>query len=206
MTASLKLTKGELRIQRQKLAEFRAYLPILSLKKSLLQSKVLTARSACSHLNEELERAFQFVSEQKVSFSLNPHVASLLVVDSIERALENVAGVQLPYISSISWKEVSYSFAGTPAGTEQFVCLLKSCAETKIRFHYAQERLKLLEEEFKRISVRTNLIEKVLIPKLQGNIKKILVFLGDVELAAIGRSKISKKRKMQVDDGLFSSV
>ncbi|WP_108624257.1 V-type ATP synthase subunit D [Candidatus Similichlamydia epinepheli] len=194
--AALKLTKGELRIQRQKLDEFQAYLPTLILKKSLLQRKVLVNRSSLEHFRDEMNKSLKTISSQKASFSLNPKIGALLVLDSLDRMLENVAGVSLPYISSITWKDVPYSVAGTPSGTEQFIQLGRLYLEAKIRFEYAEIRLRLLEAEFKRISVRTNLIEKVLIPRRKENIKRILVFLGDVELAAIGRSKIAKKKKV----------
>ncbi|WP_108624408.1 V-type ATP synthase subunit D [Candidatus Similichlamydia epinepheli] len=198
MTASitLKLTKGELRSQRKKLSEFQAYLPILVLKKGLLQKKVLVNRSSLAHFREEMEKSLKAISSQKASLSMNPKIGSLLSIEAIDRSLENVAGISLPYISSITWKDVPYSIAGTPYGTEQFIQLGRLYLESKIRFEYAERRLRILETEFKRISVRTNLIEKVLIPRRQDNIKKILVFLGDVELAAIGRSKISKKKKV----------
>jgi len=39
-----------------------------------------------------------------------------------------------------------------------------------------------------------NLFEKILIPRAKKNIKKIKVFLGDQELAAVSRAKVAKNK------------
>ena len=49
--AKIKLTKGELKKQRDSLKQFRRYLPTLQLKKQQLQMKILEARTT---LNQKL--------------------------------------------------------------------------------------------------------------------------------------------------------
>jgi V/A-type H+/Na+-transporting ATPase subunit D len=44
------------------------------------------------------------------------------------------------------------------------------------------------------VSIRLNLFEKVLIPRAQKNIKKIKIFLGDQELAAVCQAKVAKRK------------
>jgi V/A-type H+-transporting ATPase subunit D len=39
-----------------------------------------------------------------------------------------------------------------------------------------------------------NLFEKILIPRSQENIKKIRVFLGDQQLAAVAQAKVAKRK------------
>ena len=46
---------------------------------------------------------------------------------------------------------------------------------------------------------RVNLFEKVKIPETQGNIKKIQVYLGDQQTAAVVRGKIAKGRLEKAD-------
>ncbi len=53
-------------------------------------------------------------------------------------------------------------------------------------------RSNALEKEWREVSIRVNLFEKVLIPRCQKNIKKIKVFLGDQQLAAVSQAKVAK--------------
>jgi V/A-type H+-transporting ATPase subunit D len=59
------------------------------------------------------------------------------------------------------------------------------------------KRKKLLEKEYKEVSIRLNLFEKVLIPKAKENIKKIKIYLGDQQLAAVCQSKMAKKKILE---------
>jgi len=54
------------------------------------------------------------------------------------------------------------------------------------------ERVRRLERADRRITQRINLFEKILIPGAQENIRRIRIFLGDAEMAAVVRSKIAK--------------
>jgi V/A-type H+-transporting ATPase subunit D len=44
---------------------------------------------------------------------------------------------------------------------------------------------------------RVNLFEKKLIPELRENIRRIKIFLGDDETAAVGRAKLAKGKLVQ---------
>lgn len=51
-----------------------------------------------------------------------------------------------------------------------------------------------MEHEFNEVSIRVNLFEKVLIPRTEDNIKKITIFLGDQQLAAVSQAKVAKAK------------
>ena len=56
------------------------------------------------------------------------------------------------------------------------------------------EQVRLLSQELRSTTQRVNLFEKVKIPETKANIKKISVYLGDEQVAAVVRSNISKKK------------
>jgi len=56
-----------------------------------------------------------------------------------------------------------------------------------------EEQVALLAKELRTTTQRVNLFEKVKIPETKQNIKKISVYLGDQQVAAVVRGKISKK-------------
>ena len=55
------------------------------------------------------------------------------------------------------------------------------------------EQVRLLSHELRVTTQRVNLFEKVKIPETKANIKVITVYLGDQQVAAVVRGKISKK-------------
>ena len=59
-----------------------------------------------------------------------------------------------------------------------------------------QEQYDLIANELRVTTQRVNLFEKVKIPECSENIRVIQIYLGDQQTAAVGRSKIAK-RKMQ---------
>ncbi|HPM07141.1 MAG TPA: V-type ATP synthase subunit D, partial [Treponemataceae bacterium] len=56
-----------------------------------------------------------------------------------------------------------------------------------------EEQIRLLSRELRVTTQRVNLFEKVKIPETKAHIKKITVYLGDQQVAAVVRGKISKK-------------
>jgi V/A-type H+-transporting ATPase subunit D len=59
----------------------------------------------------------------------------------------------------------------------------------------ADQRVERFEHATRRITQRVNLFEKVLIPRAEENIRRIVIFLSDQERAAVVRSKIAKGKK-----------
>ena len=62
------------------------------------------------------------------------------------------------------------------------------------RIKVAYEQRNALEKELREVSIRVNLFEKILIPRAVDNIRRIKVFLGDQELAAVCRAKVAKNK------------
>jgi V/A-type H+-transporting ATPase subunit D len=56
-----------------------------------------------------------------------------------------------------------------------------------------EEQQRRLEKELRTTTQRVNLFEKIKIPESKRNIKKIQVYLGDEQTAAVVRGKISKR-------------
>ena len=56
-----------------------------------------------------------------------------------------------------------------------------------------KEQRRLLAEELKITTQRVNLFEKIKIPETRSNIKRISIYLGDQQTAAVVRGKIAKR-------------
>ncbi len=193
--AEIKLTKNELRFQQNRLKQLEKYLPTLQLKKAMLQAEVGEASLEISHLEEELkkqvhqvEKYSQLLSDQSM---LEPDQAAR--VEAVNKRYENIAGVEVPYFEGIIFSDFAYSLFETPPWVDGAIEGLRKLVTAKAKKGIAEEKKRALEKEFREVSIRVNLFEKILIPRALRNIKKIKVFLGDQQLAAVSRAKVAKR-------------
>lgn len=192
--ATIKFTKNELRTQQQKLTQLMRYLPTLQLKKAMLQAEVHDARLEI----REAERVFNQVRVEVDAFSalLTDREAinfdEAVKVTKIDKRYENIAGIDIPYFDGIQFAEFNYDLFETPSWTDAAIIRLRGLAEAKARIEVAEEKKAALEKELREVSIRVNLFEKILIPRATANIKRIKIFLGDQQLAAVSQAKVAK--------------
>lgn len=203
--AEIKLTKNDLRLQQNRLAQLEKYLPTLQLKKAMLQAEVNEARMQIAGLEDahhairEHVEEFSAILTERTSF--NPKTAVRVV--EVQKRYENIAGVEVPEFVGVVFQEEPYDLFDAPAWVDPVVDNLKRLASAKEEVKVAQEKKAALENELREVSIRVNLFEKILIPRSVANIKKIKVFLGDQQLAAVSQAKTAKskieKNKMAVE-------
>jgi len=192
--AEIKFTKNELRDQQTRLSQLEKYLPTLQLKKAMLQAEVQGLR----HEIADLESVFsqKRVSVEEFSSLLtektNVDPKKAVQVKHVGKRYENIAGVEVPYFESVEFEEVSYSLFETPPWVDAAVIELRALFEIRVKIQVIEERKAAIEKELRDVSIRVNLFEKILIPRHLENIKRIKVFLGDQELAAVSQAKAAK--------------
>ena len=70
---------------------------------------------------------------------------------------------------------------------------MKKALLLDLQMQCLEEQQRRLRKELQTTSQRVNLFEKIKIPEAKANIKKIAVYLGDQQTAAVVRGKISKR-------------
>ncbi|NGX60722.1 MAG: V-type ATP synthase subunit D [Chlamydiae bacterium] len=194
--AQVKLTKNALRSEQVRLGQLEKYLPTLQLKKAMLQIQVNEVRVEILRLAQEFDAARLGASE--ASGLLSQHIGVDLhasaKVEEIKKEYENVAGVDIPLFEEVIFAPFEYSLLTTPSWLDGAVLLLRKMARAKARVLVAEEKKAALEKELREVSIRVNLFEKNLIPNAKQNIKRIKIFLGDQELAAVGQAKVAKAK------------
>ncbi|HCJ82861.1 MAG TPA: V-type ATP synthase subunit D [Parachlamydiales bacterium] len=196
---SLKLTKTELRSQEVRFHQLQRYLPTLQLKKALLQSEInraaLELHSLESHFDVSVEKVELFAA------LLTAPYASLLFkavqIKEMKLDYENIAGIEIPFLEEIIFESVSFPLFATPSWMEYAIYELKELALYREQIALAKRRKSALEKELREVSIRVNLFEKILIPRALKNIKRIRVFLGDQQLAAVCQAKVSKEKILE---------
>ncbi|MBN4066892.1 V-type ATP synthase subunit D [Simkania negevensis] len=194
--AEVKLTKNELRAQQVKLAQLERYLPTLQLKKAMLQTEVNYVRHEIKALAQEFTREKGVVEGYSalVYEMSTPTAEQVTAVEKVAKRYENIAGVDIPFFEGIAFEEVSYSLFDTPPWLDGVIDGLRKVVTAHAKVDVAEEKKAALEKELREVSIRVNLFEKIMIPRSRQNIRKIKVFLGDQELAAVSQAKVAKNK------------
>lgn len=192
----VKLTKNELRAQQGHLQQLNKYLPTLQLKKSMLQSEVNQARIEVETARQGFEKMLAEVNEYSalLTYKLPFDIRDSAKVLKVNKHYENIAGVEIPRFESIEFQDFIYDLFDTPAWVDRVAVGLRIVTEAKIKIDIAEEKKAALEKELREVSIRVNLFEKILIPRAMRNIKKIKIFLGDQQLAAVSQAKVAKAK------------
>ena len=193
--AKIKLTKGELKRQRDALRQYERYLPILQLKKQQLQMEIgqqlalvdekMRAESAKL---AGIESWLGLLAEPKVN--IKQYIQPKEVITS----WKNIAGVDLPVFERVEFNEVEYDLFLTPLWLDTAVEFFRSIVSLRQEVKLLEKGIEILRQELRITTQRVNLFEKVKIPESEENIRVIKVYLGDQMANAVGRSKIAKKK------------
>lgn len=197
--SNIKYTKTELRAQQIKLSQLEKYLPTLQLKKAMIQLEINQVAFELEKLQIEMntfeERMYGY--KQLLTDSDAESLFEALQIVSINKRFENIAGIEIPIFEKIVFAEPSYFLFDTPYWLESGIQGGQNLIETRERISILHEQKKLLEKELREVSIRVNLFEKIMIPRTKENIKKVKIFLGDLQLAAVAQAKVSKRKILE---------
>ena len=193
--AKIKLTKNEQKVQKDALKMYQRYLPTLTLKKQQLQSEIRTIEEkakAVRNARVELEKEFKVwigVFGEKEAFK-----SGMVTVRNIKKGKGNIAGVTIPIYEGADFSRGDYDLYETPLWVDMAADRMEKALSLDLEASVLDEQVRLLSKELRTTSQRVNLFEKIKIPEAKANIKKISVCLGDQQVSAVVRSKISKKK------------
>ena len=191
--AKIRLSKQALAKEREQLKLRQRLLPSLDLKRRQLTVEQEKARQAVTEANAkaaEFER--QVAAELRMVADREVDVSGLIQVRRVEIGVENVVGVKVPRLDHIDYDETDYSLLAKPAWVDVLIEKLKAAIQLRIEVDVAEQRVTVLGQAVRRTTQRVNLFDRILIPEAQRNIKRIQIFLGDLERDAVVRSKLAK--------------
>ncbi len=193
--ASVKLTKNELKNQKDALKMYRRYLPTLTLKKQQLQAEIFAIRAKAAAVRKaraDLERGFEAwiaVFSEQAAFP-----QGVVTVRNIRRGEGNIAGVAIPTYEGADFSRGDYDLYETPLWVDMAANHMEKALSLDLEAEVLEEQVRLLEAELRATSQRVNLFEKVKIPETEENIRKISIYLSDQQVNAVVRSKIAKRK------------
>lgn len=198
----MRLTKSELRLQQVRLNQLEKYLPTLQLKKTLLQLEVNLAQQEIEQLlieyqnQESLVKAFSPLFSSSGSFDLFPAVK----IVEVRQHTENIAGLDIPVFDQVIFQESSYFLFDAPVWIDAAMQGLRKLIVLREKIRISEEKKAAIEKELREVSIRVNLFEKILIPRALANIRKIRIFLGDQQLAAVCQAKVAKQKILEREE------
>jgi V/A-type H+-transporting ATPase subunit D len=194
--AKIKLTKTELKAQRDALKRFSRYLPTLQLKKQQLQMETRRVQEQLESVQAEREQ-FEARVERWIGLldaSHTEQVKDLVKVQQWQITLRNIAGVETPELADLVFEEVELDLFATPVWYDDLAEAQQKLVRYRLLLQVLQEQLEALEVELRTTTQRVNLFEKVKIPEAEENIRRIQIYLGDEQTSAVGRAKIAKRK------------
>ncbi len=193
--AKIKLTKNEQKVQKDALKMYNRYLPTLQLKKQQLQTEIRSIDAKAKEVRAarvKLEKEFDewiAVFGEKEAFK-----TGMVTVKNIKKGWGNIAGVNIPIYEGADFNRGDYDLYETPLWIDMAADRMEKALSLDLEAEVLDEQVRLLSQELRTTTQRVNLFEKVKIPETKANIKKISIYLGDEQVSAVVRSKISKKK------------
>jgi V/A-type H+/Na+-transporting ATPase subunit D len=197
----IKLTKSELKSQRDSLKQFERFLPTLQLKKQQLQLETRLSQRRVEKNKVKEENAKKEIVSWISMFGIDAElekIISYISIDKVDYIFTNIAGVKIPIYNKTIFNIQKYDLFIEDSWIDDGIEILKNILEIRIERDILKEQFIRLNKELQTTTQRVNLFEKVKIPECKENIRYIQIYLGDQQTAAVGRSKIAKKKLAEV--------
>lgn len=193
--AKIKLTKGELKRQRDALKQFQRYLPTLQLKKQQLQLEILQQDLILEERKQTLFKKKQAIDSWiglliDTAVDLRP----FLLPRKIITHPKNIAGTDISVFDGIEFDPAEYDLFVTPLWIDAAIEAFKAAIILSKEISVVEQGIAILRQELRVTTQRVNLFEKVKIPEAEENIRLIKIYIGDQMANAVGRCKIAKRK------------
>ncbi len=196
--ARLAYSKASLSKIGAKLKRYKKFLPSLDLKRQQLAAERKKAQLRLRQTEVEIEQCYkQTAAMLPMLADKTIHVTDLVKLAQVVIGEENVVGVHVPILDEMVVDVRPYSLFTEPHWVDQLVIQLKVMMELKIRQKIDMQRVDILGQALKKVTQRVNLFDKVLIPQAQQDIRKIRIYLSDMDTAGVVRAKSTKQKRLR---------
>jgi V/A-type H+-transporting ATPase subunit D len=193
--ARLPLSKSQLTREKDNMASYRRYLPALDLKRQQLMAERNRERRTLEELQAKMAAvATEAGAELPMLADRRVALDGLVRLGSVKLGAQNVAGVRLPTVVEVEVLRAAYGKMVRPHWVDTAADRLATAIRLRVEARVLARRVELLDAAVITITQRANLFDKVLIPQAEVNIRRILVYLGDAERAAVVGAKLAKRK------------
>jgi len=203
----IKLTKGELKRQRDALRQFEHYLPFLQLKKQQLQLEIQRVHRRLKSKLRDIDNLESEISEWAGLLNEDSdYIVRWVKEGKVVTTTTNIAGINIPVFERVDFEEPEYDLFLTPLWIDFAIDKMRKLVVFLQEEKVMKEQVRILEHELRITTQRVNLFEKIKIPESKENIRLIRIYLGDQQTNAVGRSKIAKKKISKIEEMVLEVV
>ncbi len=195
--AAVKLTKNELKKEKDSLKRYQRYLPTLQLKKQQLQMVLRQIEQQVKVLRAQQQLLVDQANNWVAVFGEDLHPEQYLTIKEITSTRGNIAGIDIPVFKDLIFQQASYDLFELPLWIDEGLELIKKVLRFDAELKVLDRQNDLVSHELRITSQRVNLFEKVKIPDTKNNIRKIQIYLGDQQTAAVVRGKMAKNNLLK---------
>lgn len=198
MAEKILMNKNTLAALKADLNGYRDALPVFEMKEQQLKGLVHSIEDSVVALQEDIEKTNEQVKEW-VAVMAEDEVASspLVTVKKVITEEQEIAGVTVDSYVDIQFEEAERDELTTPLWVDAAVEVIKDQKTQRTILALEQQKLERLREELAEARRMKNALKEVFIPETVELIRKIEIYLGDVERLAIGCAKLVKKKKQE---------
>jgi V/A-type H+-transporting ATPase subunit D len=178
--------------------EYKDALPIFEMKEQQLKGLVQALEQSIWILKKDIkETSEQIKSWVAVMAEESVELSQLVKVDRIITEEQEIAGVTVQTFIDIHFEKPKLDYFTTPLWVDAAIEVGTDQKTKSTMLEIEQKKLKLLQEELAEARRMKNALKEVFIPETIKSIRKIEIYLGDVERLEIGCAKLVKKKKLQ---------
>jgi V/A-type H+-transporting ATPase subunit D len=196
MADKILMNKNTLAALKNELKGYRTALPVFEMKEQQLKEVIQSIENAVKRLEESITQINKETSEWVgVMAEDGVDLSNMTEPDEIKTSTREIAGVVIEQLQTIKFKQADIDFMETPLWTDAAIEVIKDQKTNYFMLSLEQTNLKRVSEELAEARRMKNALKEVFIPETAHHIRKIEIYLGDVERLAIGCAKLVKKKK-----------
>ncbi|MFC1545269.1 V-type ATP synthase subunit D [Gemmatimonadota bacterium] len=192
--AKVRLTKNELKKQKDNLKRFTRYLPTLELKKKQLLLEIRRIQQEVEALDAASKRLEQEVSVWAGVFADQFDLHEYIKIEDVLRGRGNIAGIDIPTFDKVIFEDIEWDYFEVPFWVDRGIVSIKEQISRRIEQDILREQEEIVRDELRITIQRIKLFEEVKIPESKEAIRIIQIFLGDGQTAEVVRGKIAKNK------------
>ena len=192
------MNKNALAALKSDLNGYQDALPVFEMKEQQLKGLVHSIEDGIASLLADIEKTNEQVKDWIAVLAEDGVEASRLVtVEKVITEKQEIAGVTVDNYVDIHFQRAELDELTTPLWVEPAVEAIQDQRTQHTILALEREKLALLREELAEARRMKNALKEVFIPEAIKMIRKIEIYLGDVERLAIGCAKLVKKKKQE---------
>ena len=196
MADKVLMNKNTLASLKNELKGYITALPVFEMKEQQLKEviqnieyAIYRLQEAISQTNTDTKKWVAVMAEDIIDMT------DLVTLSELKTKKREVAGVTIHTFVDVHFEEKKIDYLTTPLWIDAAIEVIKEQKTNQSILKLEEENLERVREELAEARRMKNALKEVFIPEVRENIRKIEIYLGDVERLTIGCAKLVKKKK-----------